>query len=224
MLMILGGLWLMLWRGRVRIAGFAPFAIGAVWAIATRAPDLLITGDGMHLAVRRGDALAVLRPRAGDYVRSIMSERFGEIGELGDLEVLPGAVCSDDVCRVDLARVGRIWRIVATRSRYLLPYANFKAECGAADIVISDRRLPDWCRPRWFKADRATLAKTGGLAVMLGGPSVETVADGEGEHLWTVARRRAEAAKPLRRSVLAAVVRANASPASNVTQAALGPQ
>ena len=147
-LMILGGLWLMLWRGRVRIAGFAPFAIGAVWAIATRAPDLLITGDGMHLAVRRGDALAVLRPRAGDYVRSIMSERFGEIGELGDLDVLPGAVCSDDVCRVDLARVGRIWRIVATRSRYLLPFANFRAECGAADIVISDRRLPDWCRPR----------------------------------------------------------------------------
>ena len=199
-LMILGGLWLMLWRGRVRLAGLVPFSIGALWALATPAPDLLITGDGMHLAVRRGETLATLRPRAGDYVRSIMSERFGETGELGDLDVLPGATCSEDVCRVDLHRGGRTWRVVATRSRYLLPYASFKAECAAADILVSDRRLPAWCRPRWFKADRATLAKTGGLAVMLDRPSVETVADGEGDHPWAAARRRDEAAKPLRRS------------------------
>ncbi len=191
-LMIYGGLWLMLWKGRVRTLGLVPFAVGAVWALATLPPDLLVTGDGMHLAVRGDDGrLATLRPRAGDYVRSVMSERFGDLGELEDLDTLSGAVCSADVCRIDLARGGRVWRVVATRSRYLLPYANLRNECAAADIVVSDRRLPPWCVPKWLKADRIFLARTGGLAVTLAGAKVETVADGEGEHPWVLARRGA---------------------------------
>ena len=30
--------------------------------------------------------------------------------------------------------------------------------CAAADIVVSERRLPRTCRPRWFKADQVLLA------------------------------------------------------------------
>lgn len=193
-LMIYGGLWLMLWRGRVRLAGLVPFAIGAIWAFATPAPDVLVTGDGMHLAVRGDDGrLATLRPRAGDYVRSVMSERFGDLGELDDLDALAGATCTADVCRIDLTRGGRTWRIAATRSRYLLPPRNLRTECAAADVVVSDRRLPPWCAPRWLKADRPFLARTGGLAITLAGPSIETVADSEGEHPWVLARRVAAA-------------------------------
>ncbi len=192
-LMIYGGLWLMLWRGRVRAAGLVPFAIGAVWTLVTPSPDLLMTGDGMHLAVRGDDGrLATLRPRAGDYVRSVMSERFGDLGELDDLDALHGAVCSADVCRVDLVRGGRTWRVVATRSRYLVPPQNLREECAAADIVVSDRRLPPWCNPRWVKADRPFLSRTGGLAISLAGPSIETVTEGEGEHPWVSARKAAE--------------------------------
>lgn len=192
-LMIYGGLWLMLWRGRVRAAGVVSFVIGAVWTLATPSPDLLVTGDGMHLAVRGDDGrLATLRPRAGDYVRSVMSERFGDLGELDDLDALHGAVCSADVCRVDLVRGGRTWRVVATRSHYLLPPQNLREECAAADIVVSDRRLPPWCNPRWVKADRPFLARTGGMAISLAGPSIETVTEGEGEHPWVSARKAAE--------------------------------
>ena len=103
---------------------------------------------------------------------------------------MPGATCTVDTCRVRIARGGRSWRILATRSRYLLSYAEFRAECAAADIVVSDRRLPDWCAPRWFRADRAMLGQTGGIAVTFGSGRVETVADGEGGHPWVMARRR----------------------------------
>ena len=186
-----GGLWLMLWHGRVRLAGVLPIAAGAAWALLTPPPDLLITGDGMHMAVRSADGtLSTLRPRAGDYVRSVLSERAGMIGGLDDLDVLPGADCSTDSCRVTLQRGDRSWRVLATRSRYILPYTAFRADCAAADIVVSDRRLPDWCRPRWFKADRALLAQTGGLAVTLASGRVETVAEGEGAHPWVLARGR----------------------------------
>lgn len=153
---------------------------------------MLVTGDGMHLAVRGDDGrLATLRPRAGEYVRSIISERFGDLGELDDLDTLDGATCTDDICRIDIRRGGRSWRVAATRSRYLLPYKSFRAECAAADIVVSDRRLPPWCVPRWIKADRPFLARTGGLALTLSAGTVETVAQGEGEHPWVIARRDA---------------------------------
>jgi competence protein ComEC len=189
-LIIGGGLWLMLWHSRVRLIGLLPIAAGTLWALLTPPPDLLITGDGMHMAVRGADGrLSTLRPRAGDYVRSILSERAGMIGELDDLDSLSGADCSTDTCRVNLSRAGRQWRILATRSRYMLPPAALRTECAAADIVVSDRRLPPWCQPRWFKADRAFLAQTGGVAVTLASARVETVAEAEGAHPWVLARR-----------------------------------
>jgi competence protein ComEC len=61
--------------------------------------------------------------------------------------------------------------------------------CAAADIVVSDRRLPPGCKPRWLKADRAFLARTGGLSISLGDrPQVATVAERVGRHPWAGAR------------------------------------
>jgi competence protein ComEC len=188
-LIIGGGFWLMLWHGRIRWWGGFPIVAGALWALLTPPPDLLITGDGMHMAVRNEDGtLSTLRPRAGEYVRSVLSERAGMIGDLDDLDILPGADCTTDTCRVNVQRGGRNWRILATRSRYMLPPAQLRIECAAADIVVSDRRLPDWCRPRWFKADRALLAKTGGITVTLASGRLETVAEGLGSHPWAMAQ------------------------------------
>ena len=202
-LIVGGGLWLMLWRGRVRLAGALPIMIGALWALLTPAPDLLITGDGLHMAIRSNDGtLATLRPRAGDYVRSALSERAGVLGELDDLDMLPEADCATDSCRVTLNRGDRTWRVFAIRSRYLLPAPSLRAECASADIVVSDRRLPDWCQPRWFRADRALLARSGGLAITLSTSRVETVADTAGAHPWVLARNAGVMARPEYRPAL----------------------
>jgi competence protein ComEC len=189
-IMLGGALWLILWRGKVRGWGFVPFLAGVMWTLTTPAPDLLVTGDGKHLAIR-GDTgkLATLRSRAGDYVRSALAERAGDLGELSDLDTLQGASCSDDICRVTLMRDGRAWHILATRSRFVLPIAAFVAECAGADIVISDRRLPRTCQPKWLKADRPMLEKTGGLAINFTSRSVDTVSENDGDHPWVVARK-----------------------------------
>ena len=50
-LMVAGGLWLCLWTTRPRLFGFVPFAVGAVAAFLSPTRDLLVTGDGRHLAV-----------------------------------------------------------------------------------------------------------------------------------------------------------------------------
>ncbi|MFX8250643.1 hypothetical protein ABTL38_19740, partial [Acinetobacter baumannii] len=65
----------------------------------------------------------------------------------------------------DIKRGNRKWRVLATRSAYPVPWTAFIPACAAADIVISDRRLPRACRPRWLKLDRTVLAKTGGITI-----------------------------------------------------------
>ena len=180
-LMLAGGLWLILWRTRGRRLGLVPAAAGAAAALMTPTPDLLVTGDGRHLALRTPSGeLALLRGRAGDYVRDLMTQSAGLEGETGELETLRTAECSADFCAADV----RGWRLLASRSGRLVPVDSLRKACAEADIVVSDRRLPTPCRPRWLKADRDFLARSGGLAITLGAvPRVITVSSGD-RHPW----------------------------------------
>jgi competence protein ComEC len=180
-LMVAGGLWLALWRTRWRRWGLVPAAAGALAALLTPVPDLLVTGDGRHVALRTASGeLALLRGRAGDYVRDLMAQSAGLDVEPRELETLRTAECSADFCIADLR--GR--RLLASRSDRRVPIEALRRACAEADIVVSDRRLPAACRPRWLKADREFLARSGGLAITLGAtPRVATVASRD-RHPW----------------------------------------
>jgi competence protein ComEC len=196
-LMVVGGIWIALWRTRWRWWGLAPLAVGALWAVTTPAPDLLVTGDGRHLALRTAPGrFVLLRDRAGDYVRDMLGENAGTRRDLTALEAAPGARCSADLCRATLYRDGRAWQILATRSERFVPWRDMRRACADADIVVADRRLPEGCRPRWLKADRALLARTGGLAISLGAqPKVVTVAATAGEHPWAVSAQLSQSGR-----------------------------
>ncbi|MBA3677814.1 MAG: ComEC/Rec2 family competence protein [Sphingosinicella sp.] len=185
-LMVLGGIWTCLWRTRWRVGGLVAVAIGAAWAISIPTPDLIISGDGRHLAVRTRDGgFALLRGRAGDYIRDTLSEASGYEGELLAIEDLPAAACSADLCATDIVREGRKWRLLATRSIRYVDFGPLAKACAEADIVVSERRLPRTCVPRWLKADRDFLSRSGGLSIVLGRePSVISVAGRVGDHPW----------------------------------------
>jgi competence protein ComEC len=189
-LMLAGLLWAGLWRTRWRWWGAAPLALGVLWAMLTPAPDLLVTGDGRHLAIRAADGqMVLLRERAGDYVRDLLSELSGVEADFLDMEDAPAAACSDALCAYDLDAGGRRWHVLATRSRDIVDMNAMAQACAGADIVISDRRLPRSCRPRWLKADPSLLARTGGLALSLRGiPSVATVRGLVGQHPWSATK------------------------------------
>ena len=140
--MVAGGVWLALWRTRVRWAGIVPLLLGAAWAFATPSPDILVTGDGKHLAVRAGGGLYLLRPRAKDYVRQQMGEAAGIQADAADLDALPGARCNADTCVATIRRDNAQWHLLATRSPYFSDIGDFVRACRWADIVVSDRRLP----------------------------------------------------------------------------------
>jgi len=183
-LMVAGGLWLALWRTAIRWAGAVPLAIGLGWMLATPAPDLIVTGDGRHLAVRMADgSMALLRDRAGDYTRDMLAETGGSDAEPVALSEQPGARCSLDACLIEHRAGNRLWRVAATRSPYTLPWAEFVALCRSVDVMISDRRLPAGCTPRWLKLDRPALARTGGVAIAFASGRV-TMVRGSGRHPW----------------------------------------
>jgi competence protein ComEC len=184
--MVAGGLWIMLWRTRARRLGFVPLAAGAMWALLTPAPDLLVTNDGRHLAIRADDGrLHLLRGRAGDYVRDVLGTGAGVEEEALDLDAMPGARCSTDACVVAIVRGGRTWRLLALRSRYRLDWQALTDACGWADIVVADRRLPRGCTPQWLKLDAPALERSGGVAIVLARRVVRMTKAGD-DHPWAI--------------------------------------
>ncbi len=182
---VAGGLWLALWRGKVRLLGLVPAGIATVLFLIKPVPDVLVSDDGRHVGmVGEGDRLLVLRESRSDYAKDNLLEMAGLAGEPVPIADWPGAQCSAEFCVLTLERGGRDWSLLMSRNRELVEERALAAACERADIVISDRYLPYSCRPRWVKADRRMLAYSGGLAIDLSSETVTSVADGQGEHGW----------------------------------------
>jgi competence protein ComEC len=193
---IAGLLWLCLWTTRIRIFGLVPMALGSAGAWTAPTPDLLITGDGRHLVVvsENGTPL-LLRERAGDYVRQLLAEASGFDGDPQDLGTTDGSSCSRDSCTAAIGKDGKEWRLLALRSATRIEWAELTRACALADVVVSDRRLPRGCVPRWLKLDAPALRKTGGVAIYFGpSPRVDSVVSRVGLHPW------AQSTEPLRRA------------------------
>ena len=181
-----GALWLALWRGRVRLFGLIPATAAAVSLLALEPPDLLISGDGRHVGIagEAGESLLVLRDGRSSYALDTLTESAGMAGKALLLADWPGARCGIDYCTLVLKRGGRDWHLLIARGMHPVPERALAAACELSDVVIAARWLPRSCTPRWLKADRTMLGKTGGLAVDLGDGRIATVAQGEGEHGW----------------------------------------
>jgi competence protein ComEC len=159
-LMIFGGLWICLWTSRARLLGLVPFAIGAAAAAATPTPDLLVTGDGRHLAVVTSDGTPrILRNRTGSFMREIFAENAGFDGDPEMLEDAPFASCSRDACIARVPGEGRTWLVLATRSSLKLDRRSL-GETGGVAIYLDKQ------------------------------PRVATVAGQVGDHPWGLAPRK----------------------------------
>jgi competence protein ComEC len=186
LLFIAGALWLALWRGRVRLLGLIPATVAALSLLMLRPPDLLISGDGRHVGIagEADESLLVLRDGRSSYALDNLTESAGMAGKTVLLADWPGASCSKDYCTLVLRRGGRDWRLLIASSMHAVPERALAAACDVNDVVIAPRWLPRSCKPRWLKADRTMLGKTGGLAIDLDNARIVTVAEGEGQHGW----------------------------------------
>ncbi len=180
-----GVLWLAMWRGKARLLGLVPTTVAAAMLLATPIPDMLISGDGRQVGVITDDGrLLTLRETRSDFTRENLLELAGVAGEPVPLDQWPEAECSPDFCVLSINRAGRTWHILMSRSAGMIEERALAAACERADIVVSDRWLPRSCRARWIRADGRSLAETGGMAILLDGQKVRTVAASQGQHGW----------------------------------------
>lgn len=185
-LFVAGGLWLALWQGRVRLWGLLPATVGALLLATLAPPDILVSGDGRHVGLTgEGDGeLLVLREGREGYARDTLLELAGMSGTTRVLDQWPGVRCNPDLCMVEVWRGGQFWRLLLTRTKDRLPEQELAAACARVDVVVSDRWLPRSCQPKWLKADRRYLERSGGLAIDLADREVVSVADSHGQHGW----------------------------------------
>ena len=181
-----GGLWLALWRGRARLLGLIPVAAATLMLAVTPVPDVLISGDGRHVGIVTEDGrLLSLRDTRSSFTRDNLLELAGVEADPVPLAEWPGARCSADFCAITLERGGRRWEVLMSRSEVIVEERALAAACARSDIVVSERWLPRSCQPRFLRADRRTLAESGGLSIVLERePRVRRVADTQGEHGW----------------------------------------
>ncbi|HSJ78652.1 MAG TPA: ComEC/Rec2 family competence protein, partial [Erythrobacter sp.] len=188
-LFVIGGLWLGLWRGRARLAGLVPVALASGLVVATPIPDLLVAGDGRQVGITLTAAdgsrrLLSLRDSRSTYTRDNLMELAGVAADPVPLAEWPQARCSSAFCTVTINRGGRDWVILLGRGRERVEERALAAACREADIVVSERFLPRSCAPRWLKADRRMLERSGGLSINLADETITSVADRQGSHGW----------------------------------------
>ena len=183
-LFVAGGLWLALWHGRARLIGVVPWLAAGAMLLATPVPDVLVSGDGREVGITDNGRLLTLRAVKSEFTRENLTQMAGTRGEPVALADWPGAQCSEDFCTLAVPRGGRDWQLLMSRSRHGAEERALAAACERSDLVVSDRWLPDSCRPRWRKVDRDTLAQSGGLAIVLDGAHVTSAGESQGEHPW----------------------------------------
>ncbi len=180
-----GGLWLGLWRGKARLLAAVPLILATAILLSRPIPDVLVSGDGRHVGITGEDnRLLMLRDTRSEFARDNLRELAGVKGEPIPLARWPGAQCSRDFCSISLKRGAGEWHLLMARSDEMIAERALAAACDRADIVVADRYLPRSCQPRWLKADRRMLDRTGGLAINLEQQSYRTVAEGQGNHGW----------------------------------------
>ncbi|SEA46586.1 ComEC/Rec2 family competence protein [Rubrimonas cliftonensis] len=123
-----GGLWLCLWRSRLRLAGLPVLALaGAVWAAPAPRPPLIIAEDG-SVAAMTAAGRAVQQGRGGDFARATWLRRDGALGDDA-----PGF---DEDGPAPRAALDTGWRVVVWQGGRLSRRALDRL-CGPATVVVA---------------------------------------------------------------------------------------
>lgn len=190
-LLTLGGLWLMLWRGRWRSAGLVFAATGLAIAAEPSRPDMLIDRDGKAFAVRTEQGgLEKLATKGSRYSLEKWWLADGQ-GEAAD-----AAPAAQSTGRCDaLACIARVRGKTVAIVKHP---AALDEECRMADVVVSQIPVRGRCPKARVVVDRFDLSAEGAHALYFDGQSIrtETVATWRGDRPWVRKRQRRKPSPP----------------------------
>lgn len=186
-LLICGGLWLIVWQSRWRVAGVALAIAGLVLAPALPRPDVLVARNGELVAVRGADgALSALPARQAQFELKRWLEHDGDARKAQEAARATAFRCDSVGC------VARVKGLALSVSRHPAAIAD---DCAAADVLVLDVPRPKQtcARPSkivdlfdvWREGTHAIYVEQGeqGQRANL---RIETVASARGERPWSM--------------------------------------
>ena len=181
LVLALAGLWLCLWRGRLRLVALG-LAVPGVVLIALPQPraDIFIERTGRNVAFRNPAGLLVAADgRRSRYSVENWLTASGDVAGLAVAGARPGWTCTGKACRAKVK--GR--QVVYVRKGAVMPGA-----CKGADILIAGFPLRGACRDVPVRIDRFDLWRNGAhaLYVSAGGVRIKTVNSERGDRPWTL--------------------------------------
>lgn len=186
-----GGFWLALWSGKGRLAGLLPIGAGALALATIDAPDMMVSGDGRHVALRGEEGKLYLLRMGDSFNRRILVEMAGIShdavrNDIRPIEEWPNARCNPAFCALQLFdRNGRVATdVLIARGRVSADRAALATACRASDIVVAESALPQSCSPRWLKLDGRELSRRGGAAIDVSARTVRHVRPKGDRHGW----------------------------------------
>ena len=167
--LMLGALWLVLWRGRARLLGGLPMLVAlGLWA-QTQRPDVLISDTGQLVGVMTEAGRALSAPSGSGFVARGWLENDGDLrGQ---------------------AAAAALWSEAGALAAYRLRHLRGKAavaaaECAAGQILVVagelEREMP--C----LVFDKTRLRQTGAVALYFEGDQlkIKTARESTGRRLW----------------------------------------
>jgi competence protein ComEC len=178
-LIIVGGLWCMLWSTRWRLLGLVPVVGGLILAPTERRPDVLI-GRGAALVAVRTDAgqLSALAGRGSGFELARWLEHDGDSRPQAEVAKAQAFRCDSHGCT---ARVRGMLLAVANSP------VTLRDDCALASILVVKFSKPRACSPSGPAIDTDAIGARGAHALYIDGTQVrvETVADTRGDRPWT---------------------------------------
>lgn len=183
-LTVIGGLSIVLFRGRLRWAGgvFILAAI-AVTAIDVR-PEILVSPDGQVVMVRDGDAGFVSSKRSSRFLREAWQKQLGLVGTVqifpkeGSSPLPSGGHISCDarVCRIDAGGI---------KISYGRSLDGLSEECDWADVLISPAVIARPLCPNAQTFDKRFLREHGAMSLLKGRATWVGANDVRGDRPWS---------------------------------------
>ena len=188
-MIVMGGLWLCLWRRSWRLWGTAGMAAGVLTLYLAEPPDILIDGQGRIMAIRAADGtMMVSSHRGARFQREVWARLSGEEQGPGLLPATGRHMAGRLNCDIE----GCLYRRGTLTAALIRRESAFAEDCWAAVIIVSLIPLRRKC-PAARVIDRFDLWRHGSHAVWLRGGKirVKTVDGTRGERPWVVKREGA---------------------------------
>jgi len=187
-LIVIGGLWLCLWRHRWRLFGLPLIILGLLSPLVTTPPDILVSGDGRLMGVRGVGGVS-----GGEWLLNSLRRERRTAGDWLDLTGATSALAwpksglSDDG-RLSCDALGCIYRAKNRAVALIKGEGALMEDCHFADILIAPVPVRVDCPAPSIVIDRFDLWRNGSYAIWLNDLRVENARDLRGNRPWVPQR------------------------------------